>query len=322
MTAPIVLRSTDEEAPILSGTMDISRFFNAVLVNGYGTQPGLGWTKEYSNPNPENGTVYRSDSVEGNGFFYRFKRVSDTHSYCVFDAYESMSDYETGTVHFGIDSGTGQYFVASSAVDPTPRPWMIIGDKFGFYMIVQYNHTGIDFDPVKGATAQGISVYYFGDYHPLIPGDVHNSIVAPAVAIQAYTYLGNLEAFTGGTGTGKFIPADSQGNETKKTQGFFGDSILANGAFMGVGVTWYGQPDMLENFNPITRVLINDGGQSYSLRGYMPGLYFPLIEQCFDSFTIYTPPEEPDLQLFAVSLNSGSQGNNGQMLIDLGDGFR
>lgn len=66
--------SADPGAPVLSGDKDsLRRVFRAVLVDGYGTQPGLGWTVAYESvgsPTQSGKAFFRSPTVAGRPPYY------------------------------------------------------------------------------------------------------------------------------------------------------------------------------------------------------------------------------------------------------------
>lgn len=122
----------DASAPQLSGTYgDLITVLNAILVNGYGTKVGAGWTKPYSGTNK---AVYKSGTVNNNSVYFRVTDdgsiiASATDAYI--QGYESMTDVDTGTANWA-----GTYVRKSNAASATTRPWYAIADDRTLYMTV------------------------------------------------------------------------------------------------------------------------------------------------------------------------------------------
>jgi hypothetical protein len=87
MGAPTVYKSTDDNAPVLNGIAgSLINLLRKVLVDGFGTKAGAGWTLEFLNT-AETIAVFRNDSVSG---FGRYFRVDDTYG-----TYAKLTAYET-----------------------------------------------------------------------------------------------------------------------------------------------------------------------------------------------------------------------------------
>jgi hypothetical protein len=171
MTAPRVYRSTDAGAPVMNETPGtLINVLQAVLVDGYGTQPGAGWTAPYT------GTLKRVFK-QGSGSAGRYLRIDDSStlgggSYPFLTlacGYESMTGVDTGLAPFpsvsqGLLPGTpsilmpglnwSRYYAVSGN-----RPWMIIANQKQFFFFHEtYTNNYEDF-------------HYFGDIAPVKNGD-------------------------------------------------------------------------------------------------------------------------------------------------------
>lgn len=167
--------NTDASAPTLTGQVgSVIALLDAVLVNGYGTKPAAGWTKEYTGTNI---AVYRNNpSAPGSTGMYL--RVDDTvTTYCTIRAYKSMSDINTGTDM--IPSGTPGYsnsqifWSKSSSANATQRMWNIVADDRTFY---------INWAPNSDVSTNTTNSYSYmggaGDFESFVPGNSYNYFIA------------------------------------------------------------------------------------------------------------------------------------------------
>lgn len=119
----------------------------------------LGWTKEFSGTNV---AVYRnSTSVAGSSGCY-IRVVNTNANYAQVRAFKTMSDIDTGTDPTPTTaqaSGDGLYI-------RTGTDWQIMGDERTVYINI--------------ADSAVRTIYYFGDYESLVPGNSYNfGISAP-----------------------------------------------------------------------------------------------------------------------------------------------
>jgi len=128
--------SADAGAPVLSGQAGaLIALLDAVLINGYGSQAALGWTKPYSGTNK---AVYRLDHSLNSG---RYLRVDDSNAqYAIVNAFHAMTDVDTGTGGFPAIA-TPRYWKKSHASDATARVWYLYGDEAFFYFLPRWSNT-------------------------------------------------------------------------------------------------------------------------------------------------------------------------------------
>ncbi len=118
------LSSADASAPVLDGTPgSLIALLDAVLVNGYGSHPGLGWTIAFTDTNKR---AYRMPA----GTSQAYLRVVDdgtlsSGQVANVNAYTAMSDIDTGT---GPLSTSGGYVIKSRTADATARSWRFASD--------------------------------------------------------------------------------------------------------------------------------------------------------------------------------------------------
>lgn len=159
----VIFKSTDGSAPVLNLTAgSLKNLLKAVLVNGYGSTPSLGWTLEYESGNV---AVFRMK-----GGTKQYIRIDDnntvgseyTDSICGF---KTMFDVNNGTERTptqGMSSWFRKRLGGTANV-----PWMIIGDDAGFYILTKPAY-------VSSSTSVPENLWkvcYYGDY---IPFDIRN----------------------------------------------------------------------------------------------------------------------------------------------------
>ncbi len=132
-----VCKSEDAGAPVLDGQVgSLVALLDAVLVNGYGSHPGLGWTIEFSDTDRR---VYRMPTVGTSG---RCLRVDDTYgNYAKVNAYDDMTDIDTGVGGFP-GTGINRYWRKSSTTDATARQWAIFSDGAFLHVFLRWHPGG------------------------------------------------------------------------------------------------------------------------------------------------------------------------------------
>ncbi len=173
-------RSDDASAPTLSGTAgSLAALLDALLVNGYGSQPAAGWSIAFTGTNLRS---YRTGS--GNQFYLALDDTGTTSARI--RGYESMSAVATGTGPFCTDvqvSG-GLFMGKSSTANSTTRPWICLASEKVFYLCVYAAQTTL------GNVAATDAFCAFGDYNTFLPGDAFNTFIIGHVATPASNSLG------------------------------------------------------------------------------------------------------------------------------------
>jgi len=159
MTTSYEYRSTDAGAPVLQVNSPGSLIFvlKSVLCLGYGSTPSLGWDIAYEDANYT--CVFRPRV--GSRLFLQVQDNDPDSSYGGVIAYcatwESMFDAKNG-VHKMPTDNTGRIVQKGvSRKADIISDWSIIGDEYGFYLLIKINSTGAD--NVKNRTA----IHYFGE---------------------------------------------------------------------------------------------------------------------------------------------------------------
>lgn len=127
-----------------------------------------GWEKVYSGTNL---AVYRSQDVTGTREYLRVDDTAGRNGRII--CYESMSDVNTGTGRFPLESQiSGGYWwpKADAATAATARAWTIIADSRTFYIHTNTHTT---------TTALGVNGWTggFGDFTSVKPGDAYSCAV-------------------------------------------------------------------------------------------------------------------------------------------------
>ncbi len=194
MTDVIVRRWDDFGAPNLSGSNTLSAVLDAVLVNGYGNSPGLGWTKPFGNVGGVH--VYRMPTGTP-GYFLRvddsaYKTAGDDYRYAKVTSYEDMSDINTGVGKVPLPDTSdkwqefGTWFYGK--VGYTRGAWIILAGPGWFHLICEMHSStpALPFDKSAWGIG-GNALHYYG---PLM--DVSQS---DAYAIALTRGIGSLDSW-------------------------------------------------------------------------------------------------------------------------------
>ncbi|CAJ3240707.1 hypothetical protein [Burkholderia pseudomallei] len=282
-------RSTDGSAPSLTGqTGSLVALLDAILVNGYGTQPAAGWTiaytgtskRDYKQGAGSNGYYLDVDDSGPGGGSYREARLR---------GYETMSALATGTQAFPT-SGQSSFGVVcrkSTTADTTARPWYCIADATCFHLFVD---TG---DATNPSYSMGVS---FGDIFSYKSGDTNNTVLIGRIAENSGSFSnealpmianaasGILSATTFG---GQYIDRSWTGVGGSLAIGKLG-SLLAVGGGSNYSTGGYNYSCMGDSFAAVPYPNGADNALELSplwifhanaLRGYLKGLWAPCHRQ-------------------------------------------
>lgn len=269
-----IYKSTDASAPTLSGTTGaLITVLDAVLVNGYGTQPAAGWTKPFSGTNL---AVYRQG---GGNLFYL--RVNDsavatgndetagapTATEARIRGYETMTAVSTGLGYFPTvgQLGPGIIWQKSKTADATSRAWIIAADNRTMIIFVS-----------TGEVASGYMAGYFGDFFSVAgSGNNYRSILigrnAESAAGQTTFQNENLQvvAALGTAVNGHYLPRSYINTTFNSTLvGKHIDSIKGSTTLLIGTVASPNGPDSGYYVSPIW---IHDTGSN--IYGYLRGVW-------------------------------------------------
>jgi len=313
MAAPTIYRWDDDDAPVLAGQFgSLTNLLRKVLVDGYGTRDPLGWTLEFVD-GAEEKMVFRNNPATGTGFFLQVDHsvgsvMPDSVQYTAeVRGFESMADIDNGNGAFPVDAS--RYFRLSNTNNNTARPWMVIGDDRCFYLLVWAFCTSGD--PV-GDSSQVLS-HFFGDIISLVPGDAWGCALLAPASYGSYDMLGYYASYIGHYARYSDGVVPAVGTEQYCTMRSGGGPCVAGNMSgrWGPPEQWHGQwifsrPHLKDSYADI-----------YSFRGYLPGFWDP---NHYEAFPNLHREAQGDLDLMAFLQYRG--GNRGQMMIDLGPGFR
>lgn len=273
MSVGYLRRWSDTGAPKLWANAygGLVRLLEAVLVNGYGTQASLGWTKVYESSDT-NTVVFRNNPTIGSGFYLQVSHSNAfglATNYFSVAAYESMTDWNTGLSRCPTISimAINQLGYNTGTICPDGIHWMIIGDDRGFWLCLRTYLTQY-IDAISSNSGRLWKVMYFGD---IIPFDAANqwpvfvtggSSTSDISSIQYVSALGSIN-------TGLWMMRDS--------------TLEIGAVKVGIGIGTNYESQYIGNwidFTPLygaqafTGVTVHDTNSK--LMGFLPGYRAPL----------------------------------------------
>ena len=302
MCLPVVYRSTDPSAPVLTGQAGaLTALLKACLVDGYGAQVTAGWTSASSGTNARRFTqgggngfdVNVNDNGPGAGTFKEARAVGE----------ESVGGNLFPTV---VQLAAGIIIRKSATADGTARPWVLVADDRTFYLFVQ-----------TGDTAGVYEAFAFGDLFSLLSADGYRTMIIGRVTENsALTTNDTLDLLENGGAT----PANLAGHYFARafTQvggavqfGKHGDGNMAGATFVLQGTMPFPNPTDGGLYLSRVYVVDNTTTPTHSRRGYLRGFYHWVhpVGAVIDGDTFAgTPGSEFAGRDFLVVKSSGSSG--------------
>lgn len=242
----------------------LTNLLKAVLVDGYGDTPGLGWTLEYESPDL-NTKVFRNDPFVGSGVYFRVahSNLYTAANYVRVALFESMVDYDNGLLRTPPVGASLSWNLGSSvgAACDDGIHWMIVGDNRGFWLAVRYRLSQ-DANIFVSLAARSWHIYYLGDIIPIHPGHPFPSVIMGKLSDTSSPVFGSVSSFKTVT-TELFIVRGSSFKAGCVNVGF-GSGSNYEPSFFGFSPTispLYGR-------NLLTPITIHDSAQ---LIGFFPG---------------------------------------------------
>ena len=289
MTAPIVYKSTDANAPVLSGTAGaLVALLEACLVTGYGDKPGAGWTVPFKNAR---GTLAAfRNAVSGTGFYLQVDHgLSLTANTCRLQCYELMTAEDAGSLQWASTTDQSEIFRASATVSTTPRPWVVIATPSWVFFC---GWGGLSSMPTTATSANGNTsggVFFFGDFTPYAPSDGY-----PCFFGYGYP-TSSTSAANFGFGASKDYSTNfsSWMSVARPLTGVAGGVLagLAGGFTGGGGNICFGSGVGHPADDPAVGVLLAQTivlGETNKPRGYLPGIYAPMANHPWDNLEEFT----------------------------------
>lgn len=263
MTAPIIMTSEDANAPIINSANlgSVVDFFQAVLVDGYGTQPGLGWTREFISADGKK-AAWKS----ANNMYFKVDdstHVESSGKNCQVYAYESMA-----SIDLGYGSFCNDMWFAIGKNNDSPR-WKIIGDVYGFWYFAtpgvstsNYQH---NFVP-----------HYVGMYAPAQIDNPFNNVLLGFYNYnydcRIFTLLSSFKSTVDGIDC-VFFQRSPDGYLTGGKQGY----LVSPNGFFDSGDLGSANTNICSPVNGVTFFSKVYAGFQYKLVGQLPGLYNPIV---------------------------------------------
>jgi len=181
MSIGYLRRWSDPGAPKLWANQfgSFPNLLKAVLVDGYGDTPGLGWTHEYSSP-CNNIMVFRNNPFTGSGIYLRVanSNLYSSANFARVSMFESMIDWDNGLLR---TPPVGSYLSwaignSASATCVDGIHWMIVGDEKGFWFCVRAV-LATSANIFASLHARSWTFNYVGDILPIHPGHPYPTIL-------------------------------------------------------------------------------------------------------------------------------------------------
>ena len=303
--------STDTAAPVLTGQIgSLISLLDAVLVNGYGTQPAAGWTKAYVATAQLPNTAVYTMGVGGTGFSMF---VNDNSPYGIAKeaavvGWQTTTGLNTGTGQFQSQSdasargiGSGAPWRKSETADTTPRPWHIFADQTTMYLLVSTGNIEGGYNFWMG--------YMFGDLGGVATSDNHACLLMgnriSNNTAGYYLNFGNFGTSTADTElTAQCLAGSADGLRTAIPAGKLFDCQIMGGNYSqtnqqnpghSVGPGWnYANPLIFPSPNAADGSIYMSPVRIFSensIRGHLKGVWAPLHHRPLndgDTFTVAT----------------------------------
>lgn len=298
--------STDASAPVLTGAADsLNALLKACLVDGYGSQPGAGWTSPYYDStsktrvfkNADNFCWQIADNGPGAGSF-RESRVR---------GYESMTAYNAGAGPFPTVAqyANGLFIRKSATADATVRAWDLYADASFLILLVE-----------TGDTANQVLGGMFGRFASDKLNDQWRQIICVrsienSVAAGAETLIARVSAISS-VYIGVYFVRDVDGSQVNGSTvaGLRTDYILA--ATNTSGTSGVAYPDKATGGLRLDRVYAHETNVP---RGYIRGLWQPLHARPLAHRAVETYTDGSVTR----SLRAYNTQNTGQILVEESD---
>lgn len=275
MSAPIIYKSTDGNAPVLCGQRtSVVEVLTKCLVTGYGDKPAAGWTRPYVDANGHRAS-FRNSPANGTGFFLNIDQSAVSNGrYVYLSAFEMMTSESSGTLQF-IPTSTNLY--VSNLESTLPRQWVLMATDT--WMLFVSSSTQGDI-PTKAQLLSSPSSwtglqFCFGDLEKYHPSDAYacfggysfssgpiGTVAASSSSAAAYYRLARkLSGVAGGIDCAAMLPPPVSGGYRAGAHGI--PYNAGSGLLVG-------------------RMSVNDGAAN-TLRGFWPKILAPLHPQPFEN---------------------------------------
>lgn len=271
MAAPIVYRWDDGNAPVARGERrSLCDILYACLVTGYGDKAAAGWTREYVNATFDK-AVFRNSPVVGKGRYLRIDGAGASSAYTTnISAYEVMTSVDDGLFPLcAFQRSAWTSFTANT----TARPWVLIADEAFFYF---FCWPGITSTPTTANNeTNGIA---FGD--PIVfKADDAYACALMTCDSSIRTNMGYMYSPSNTFGNASYGVCSSR-NYAGVATPIISALIRGGGPGADIYAGASGIPRSTGDAILVSRPHINDA-TTYSLRGWLPGYYYPCHPNAF-----------------------------------------
>lgn len=278
-----IYRSADSGSPIMNATTgSLVALLDAVLVNGYGSQPGAGWLKPFSNsgslgcwkqPSGSMCTLVVSDTADRPSAFGKEAWA------CGWDYLTALGPIlGTGSGQFplptqGVTAGSGSVIfrkanTSTSILPDRAHQWICFADAWTFYLFIQTQDT-----------AGQYRACWFGDiWSAYGPDDTTKCMIHGNGTKDQSTggstngmYEDTVERITQAT-PGFFLQRQASGRQSSLTAVKMGDIGKTNGSFPVAMVGIIPAANSVDRSYYISPVLVGESANSI-IRGRMRGMY-------------------------------------------------
>lgn len=292
-------RHDDTSAPVLTGQAgSLTTLLDAVLVNGYGSKTGAGWSIAQTTTNKRGYKQGAGGNHPVGIFFY----IDDTGPgsagacearCCGFETMSAVTPVGTGQFPNATQSGIGFGALVirkSNTNDSVPRRWYIVANAWTFYLFIEAGDNG---PPYLSGYAT-----FFGDFKAFKSGDAYaQMIITRAVEnntlawyepsgcwkgasnygvnniMFGHFFTRHWNQITPSVGGGKM--ADENGNDQDS---WLSDSDVRTAEFggNGPGANWNNTqfapyPDPITGAMWMVPIFLNQNG----MRGFLKGVWYP-----------------------------------------------
>ncbi len=268
-------------------------------------RPGLGWSKAFAGTNkaayliPAGGTQHYVQVLDD--------KTGSSQRSANLRAYEAMTNVDTGTGPFPTiaqQAAPGLWVYKSSVQDGSTRPWAIIGDERGFWLLT-YPFPG------SGDTSPAFCSW-FGDTESYKAGDAYPDAIIAGTAEATTTGIGGstpsdapfyqlTSSLTTGTG-GHFISRSHSQIGSAVAFAKLSDGLVTS----AIGNAGMAYPNPVDNGYHVSRLRF---GYASVIRGVMPGVYQPLHNSALTTGDTVTDVDGlPGRVLLITAVSIGSSG--------------
>lgn len=302
--------STDAAAPTLTGELDtLNAILDAILIDGYGTQPAAGWTREYRDATSRI-NVYRPAAgprhylqVNDNAPGAHGAREARLRGYV------SMSAYDTGTEPFPTVTqlANGYFCRKSAALSTTPRDWYALADDATLYLFINPGDAADQFDP-----------YTFGATNSWKPNDAYATLIAGRITEASSLHSTSAQHLITATALGTaaesgYTPRPYTGVGTSTLHGTtYASALIRSSAEIAIGSGAQPYPLPVDASLLLSPLYLDDGTLT---RGTIPGLWMPAHARPLATGQTYTAQDGAITRTF-MAINTPS---SGQMHIETSD---